>query len=257
MTDEITQADRELLAAEYERDGFDWALVREAYGSAFVRQEDCALRAIAAARRQGQVPDGWVLVPKEPTRGMVDAGIMFGTSPNKAAMIFQNMVHAAPEPSAEAREQCPSCDGDGWSIESVDSFACVTCPDCAGSGRAERSISVNEAHAPPSAPVGVEGLAEKWRAIAEGDRRDGDEFTANRVEACAEELEASLAQQPAAVDGADKAEDAHAVWANTEQGRMLGLNGPVHGESLRERIRLAFCAGHSAAIAAMQETRHG
>ena len=54
----------------------------------------------------------------------------------------------------------------------------------------------------------------------------------------------------AAVDVTDKAEYAHAVWANTEQGRMLGLNGPVHGESLRERIRLAFCAGHSAALAA-------
>ncbi len=32
-------------------------------------------------------------------------------------------------------------------------------------------------------------LAESWRRVAAGDRRDGDEFTANRVEACAEALE--------------------------------------------------------------------
>lgn len=35
-------------------------------------------------------------------------------------------------------------------------------------------------------------LPEKFRAIARGDHRDGDEFTANRVEACADELDAAL-----------------------------------------------------------------
>lgn len=42
-----------------------------------------------------QVPEGYALVPVEPTREMIEAGIMFGTSPNKAAIIWQNMVIAA------------------------------------------------------------------------------------------------------------------------------------------------------------------
>ena len=66
----------------------------------------------ARLREPAGVPEGWVLVPREPTLEMVEAGVMFGTSPNQAAIIFQNMVHAAPQPPAEAQRcTCPSGDG--------------------------------------------------------------------------------------------------------------------------------------------------
>lgn len=49
-------------------------------------------------RLRAQVPEGWVVVPREPTREMIEAGILFGNSPNKAAIIYQNMLSAAPTP---------------------------------------------------------------------------------------------------------------------------------------------------------------
>mgnify|MGYP006961048846 CR=1 FL=1 len=42
-----------------------------------------------------EVPDGMVLVPREPTREMIEAGVMFGNSPNKVSIIYQSMVIAA------------------------------------------------------------------------------------------------------------------------------------------------------------------
>src|SRR5690606_13708978 len=42
----------------------------------------------------------WSLVPHTPTPEMIDAGILFGTSPNKATIIYQSMVNAAPPPAA-------------------------------------------------------------------------------------------------------------------------------------------------------------
>ena len=38
---------------------------------------------------------GWKLVPVEPTRKMIEAGVMFGNSPNKVSIIYQSMVIAA------------------------------------------------------------------------------------------------------------------------------------------------------------------
>lgn len=51
-------------------------------------------------------PDEWVLVPKEPTQEMIDAGIMFGTSPTKVSIIWSNMLAAEPssEPSLKLGE---------------------------------------------------------------------------------------------------------------------------------------------------------
>lgn len=62
--------------------------------------KECAdeLEATLAADAGGPVPDGWKLVPMEPTREMIDAGVMFGNSPNKASIIYQNMIHAALNP---------------------------------------------------------------------------------------------------------------------------------------------------------------
>ncbi|WP_202844730.1 hypothetical protein [Luteimonas saliphila] len=46
--------------------------------------------------------DGLKLVPVEPTREMIEAGIMFGNSPNKVAIIYQSMIHAATPPGDDA-----------------------------------------------------------------------------------------------------------------------------------------------------------
>ncbi len=54
--------------------------------------------AALAAQQAVAVPEGWVVVPREPTREMIEAGILFGNSPNKAAIIYQNMLSAAPTP---------------------------------------------------------------------------------------------------------------------------------------------------------------
>lgn len=66
----------------------------EAYDDAADRLE--AAQALQAAPEGGE----WVLVPHVPTPEMIEAGIMFGTSPNKATIIFQSMCNAAPSPTA-------------------------------------------------------------------------------------------------------------------------------------------------------------
>lgn len=40
---------------------------------------------------------------------------------------------------------CPTCYGLGWSEDCQNEFRPATCPDCAGSGKAEHSITVQEA----------------------------------------------------------------------------------------------------------------
>lgn len=71
MADLMQQA-RELLAAEHERDGRAGmaALLREPHD--LVEDDDRSVRAIAAALRAA--PDGFVMVPVDPTREMLDAG---------------------------------------------------------------------------------------------------------------------------------------------------------------------------------------
>lgn len=106
----LEQRARELLAAEQARhDGHD-ANARLLRSDHILDQVDVskaiALRAITAALSAqprevevvGWVPDGWKLVPVEPSREMVDSGVMFGISPNKASIIYQSMVNAVPNP---------------------------------------------------------------------------------------------------------------------------------------------------------------
>ena len=73
-------------------------LPSKAFGSAI----DIAIAALRAqpagggeslSVAQGQ---GFVMVPQDPTPEMIEAGILFGTSPNKACIIYQSMVNAAP-----------------------------------------------------------------------------------------------------------------------------------------------------------------
>lgn len=59
-------------------------------------------RRVDDAVRAGRIFDkrfrgGFVSVPAEPTQEMIDAGIMFGTSPTKVSIIWSNMLAAAPE----------------------------------------------------------------------------------------------------------------------------------------------------------------
>lgn len=63
-----------------------------------------------------------------------------------AALAAQSRTDAA-QPPAEAQVWCPSCDGAGWTPDAMDGSARAICPDCAGSGRGEHSITVNEAQA--------------------------------------------------------------------------------------------------------------
>jgi len=70
-------------------------------------QEDAA-RIIAEhhARKLAQpvgVPDGWVMVPREPTAGMLDAGMKTGNldGRNRLAASWQMMAYAAPRPPAQ------------------------------------------------------------------------------------------------------------------------------------------------------------
>lgn len=45
---------------------------------------------------------------------------------------------------AEQKPACPTCLGRGWDIACQYEFHPTTCPDCAGSGKAEHSITVQE-----------------------------------------------------------------------------------------------------------------
>ena len=64
---------------------------------------------------------------------------------------------------------CPSCEGRGYDCESgdwsMDQPIKVACPDCAGTGKAENSITANEKLC-DAAPRLAEELA-AWRAWAE------------------------------------------------------------------------------------------
>lgn len=163
------------------------------------------------------------------------------------------------QPPAEAQVWFPSCDGAGWAPDAMDGSARAICPDYAGSGRGEHSITVNKAQAqgggeveyarrlavdlwqrhyrevapewepfrdlagllsqidnmasglcrfdstaPPSAPVGVEGLmqlARNWCLTWGEWAHDADPGGAKENAAEAElraALTAALAQQPAA-----------------------------------------------------------
>jgi hypothetical protein len=95
MADLMQQA-RELLAAEYERDGRVGmaALLREPHD--LVEDDDRSVRAIAAALRAA--PEGFVMVPVEPTEEMLRAGWRdegdYGVS---VGSIYKAMLAARPQ----------------------------------------------------------------------------------------------------------------------------------------------------------------
>lgn len=73
----------------------------------FIEQADEEThRRVDEAVRDGRIADkrfrgGFVSVPMEPTQEMIDAGIMFGSSPTKVSIIWGSMLAAAPEVSNE------------------------------------------------------------------------------------------------------------------------------------------------------------
>ena len=105
MTDiTLEQRARELLAAEYERDGSTFVADCIRHDAEVVTVERRALRAIEAALRLA-VPEGMVMVPREPTREMVNAARTSDHWPSllsgEAQAIYCAMLAAAPTVSAE------------------------------------------------------------------------------------------------------------------------------------------------------------
>ena len=119
MSDKFTaeQIERCLARREYEL-----ASVKGRYGPAFVQNPDynetnAMLRAYAALLRDGErvtVPDGWKLVPVEPTEAMIDKGIAehrceqgdpwYGSDPlsdTDCWHIYVAMISAAPDAMRE------------------------------------------------------------------------------------------------------------------------------------------------------------
>src|SRR5690554_2378379 len=67
-------------------------------------------------------------------------------------------THPAPAVRGEpVCPTCPTCYGRGWDMDCQNEFRPATCPDCAGSGKAEHSITVQESD---SAEPDVAGLVE-------------------------------------------------------------------------------------------------
>lgn len=52
-------------------------------------------------RPQAAAPEGWVLVPVEPTPEIINRGLLLGNTPNQITIIFQSMIAAAPPQAAE------------------------------------------------------------------------------------------------------------------------------------------------------------
>ena len=72
---------------------------------------------------------------------------------------FIRSAEAAPQP-AEQQPTCPTCRGGGWDIDCQNRFRPVTCPDCAGSGKFEHSITAQESDSvAPDVTALVEALA--------------------------------------------------------------------------------------------------
>ena len=72
MTDNMQRA-RELLAAECRAEKMGPVATAIEQGMHVSGFADISLRAIAAALRSAQVPEGWVLVPREPTAELMAA----------------------------------------------------------------------------------------------------------------------------------------------------------------------------------------
>lgn len=79
-----------------------------------------------------------------------------GDMPASLEQDIATLLAAAPQP-AEQKPVCPTCDGRGWSMDWQNELIRVTCSDCAGSGKAEHSITVQESD---SAEPDVSTLAE-------------------------------------------------------------------------------------------------
>src|SRR5690554_4561866 len=94
-------------------------------------------------------------------------------APWSALPIGAKVAIQSPQP-AEQQPTCPTCRGGGWDIDYQNRFRLVTCPDCAGSGKFEHSITAQESDsAAPDVDVLVEALEEAYgtleRAVSPAD----------------------------------------------------------------------------------------
>ena len=89
------QRARELLAAEYERDGITHVPDCIRHEAMLTEMEHRAIRAITAALRAA--PEGFVVCPEDPTASMIRAVLLFGLTPNQVCTIYQSMLAARPQ----------------------------------------------------------------------------------------------------------------------------------------------------------------
>lgn len=94
---EIEKRARELWAEQYELQGdFAWArIIREGSDGLVAKVDSCAISAIVAALTP---PDGFVLVPVEPTEEMKRRGTFHVSNPcGLATDVWAAMIAARPE----------------------------------------------------------------------------------------------------------------------------------------------------------------
>lgn len=193
MTNPITQADRELLAAEYEKLGSARFAAALRDNSAWIDVSDtAALRAIAAARVQaqgGREPYCYVLAGmRETVTGEVnflcnrerqtDADIPLYTAPPPSAPVGAEALRDA----VHVVREC----ADGTFLMTRD-----RCRRLTKVGDLLEALTQQPAQ---SAPMGVEALIERWKRDAARCKADGYTDAAIVKLDCAQQL-AALAQQ--------------------------------------------------------------
>lgn len=103
---DVEQRARELLAAAYEAEGFPRHAAKTRGGLKFTAvYEEVAMRALTAALTDSEsdvgiptsVPEGYVLVPVEPTKEMLDAGYGFDDGYPVNPFLYHAMIAARPE----------------------------------------------------------------------------------------------------------------------------------------------------------------
>ena len=105
----------------------------------FLQQTASSLRALLAHIERGRVPEGWKLVPVEPTPEMIDAYIQNNPRFHSAKIDWAAMLAAAPAaPSA----QCLTCNGHGMIgglLPNGGGYESHPCPDCAAPAAPDHS----------------------------------------------------------------------------------------------------------------------
>ena len=203
--------------------------MRADHDSAGIPEYAAALDAAIASLSAPQSGD-WVLVPREPTQGMLDAGFIADrdADTHKGHARWAAMLASAPQPPAEAQVQ-----GGGevvWPMTEAEVRQWISACNHEPARQVLRDY-LQFRTAPPSAPVGME---RKYP-----DDGNGDDDAYNRGwNDCLD----ALARQPAAVDGVVALRESVLRYCVRE------LNGARQGDNPECRAELV----HAALTAAQQ-----